>query len=69
MIANDGNIMEHAVAFDGTNGTQNGILLTQAIAERYDIVIDFSQFLPGDRIYLVNLLEHSEGQAPLARSA
>ena len=64
MIANDGNIMEHAVAFDGTNGTQNGILPTQAIAERYDIVIDFSQFLPGDRIYLVNLLEHSEGQAP-----
>ncbi len=64
MIANDGNIMEHAVAFDGTQGTQVGILPTQAIAERYDIVVDFSQFQPGDRLYMVNLLEHDNGKKP-----
>ena len=38
MIANDGNIMEHTVFFE------DGELPTQAIAERYDIIVDFSQF-------------------------
>jgi FtsP/CotA-like multicopper oxidase with cupredoxin domain len=64
MIANDGNIMEHAVAFDGTLGTQRGILPEQAIAERYDIVVDFSAFAPGSRLYFVNLLEHDDGKGP-----
>ncbi len=64
MIANDGNIMEHAVAFDGTLGTQRGILPTQGIAERYDIVVDFSAFQPGDRLYFVNVLEHEDGKGP-----
>ena len=64
MIANDGNIMEHAVAFDGTNGTTRGVLPAQAIAERWDIVVDFSQFQPGERIYLVNLLAHVTGEKP-----
>ncbi len=58
MIANDGNIMQHAIHFPG------GILPTQAIAERYDIIIDFSQFSPGDKLYLVNLLEHRDGKGP-----
>ncbi len=56
MIANDGNIMEHSVYFE------NGELPTQGIAERYDIIVDFSQFKPGDRIYMVNLLQHKDGQ-------
>ena len=64
MIANDGNIMEHTVAFDGSNGTQKGVLPTLGIAERYDIVVDFSQFEPGDKLYLVNLLEHRDGRGP-----
>jgi FtsP/CotA-like multicopper oxidase with cupredoxin domain len=64
MIANDGNIMEHAVAFDGTLGTELGVLPTQAIAERYDIIVDFSQFAPGTKLYLVNLLEHKNGKGP-----
>ncbi|MED5261473.1 MAG: multicopper oxidase domain-containing protein [Myxococcota bacterium] len=69
MIANDGNIMEHAVYFDGTKtvgGLTNrkGILPTQAIAERYDIVVDFAQFVPGTKLYLVNLLEHQNGRRP-----
>lgn len=77
MIANDGNIMEHAVPFDGSmdlNADGNvmdhfGILPTQAIAERYDIIVDFSNhnaagIQPGDKIYMVQLLEHTEGREP-----
>ena len=69
MIANDGNIMEHAVYFDGNTtvgGLTNrkGILPTQAIAERYDILVDFAQFVPGTKLYLVNLLEHRNGRRP-----
>ena len=58
MVANDGNLMEHAVHFP------NGELPEQGIAERYDIVVDFSQFAPGTRIYMVNLLEHEDGRGP-----
>ncbi|WP_222939766.1 multicopper oxidase domain-containing protein [Photobacterium sp. BZF1] len=58
MIANDGNIMEHSVLFE------KGELPTQAIAERYDIIIDFSQYAPGTKIYLVNLMEHNDGRQP-----
>ncbi len=72
MIANDGNILEHAVPFDGSLDLDgdgelqdhNGILPTQAIAERYDIVVDFSRYQPGDRLYMVNLLEHKNGKRP-----
>jgi len=64
MVCNDGNIMEHSVAFDGTLGTQAGILPMQGIAERYDIIIDFSKFRPGDKLYLVNLEEHKDGRKP-----
>jgi FtsP/CotA-like multicopper oxidase with cupredoxin domain len=64
MIANDGNILEHAVYFDGSNDTTKGELPTQGIAERYDIIIDFSQFEPGRKLYFVNLLEHRDGKGP-----
>ncbi len=66
LIANDGNLMEHAVAFDGTLGTQAGELPTQAIGERYDIVVDFSKngVKAGDKLYFVNLLEHKDGRRP-----
>lgn len=78
MIANDGNIMEHAINFDGTgqlsvndftnaNGDlvpRKGTLPTQSIAERYDIIVDFAQFQPGAKLYLVNILEHEDGARP-----
>ena len=69
MVANDGNIMEHAVHFNGkktVGGLKNrrGILPTQAIAERYDIVVDFAKFAPGTKLFLVNLLEHQNGRRP-----
>ena len=72
MIANDGNIMEHAVPFDGSidlDGDGNlaehhGILPTIGIAERYDIVVDFASqgIQPGDKLYFVNVLEHDDGK-------
>jgi FtsP/CotA-like multicopper oxidase with cupredoxin domain len=72
MVANDGNIMEHAVPFDGSvdlDGDANaaehkGLLPTIGIAERYDIVVDFASqgIEPGDKLYLVNVLEHQDGQ-------
>ncbi|MEQ1634605.1 MAG: multicopper oxidase domain-containing protein, partial [Planctomycetota bacterium] len=64
IVGNDGNIMEHAVACDGTLGTQVGTLPEQGIAERWDIIVDFSRFRPGERLYLVNLLEHKDGRRP-----
>jgi FtsP/CotA-like multicopper oxidase with cupredoxin domain len=57
MVANDGNIMEHTVYFE------NGELPTQGIAERYDIIVDFSNFNEGDKLYMVNLLQHKDGQS------
>ena len=72
MVANDGNILEHAVPFDGSIDLDgdgdlqehNGILPTHSIAERYDIVVDFSRYQPGDKLYMVNLLEHKTGKRP-----
>lgn len=66
MIANDGNIMEQSVAFDGTLGTQKGILPTQGIAERDDIIVDFAKngIKPGDKLYFVNTQEHTNGKLP-----
>ena len=63
MIANDGNIMQHSVPFN------NGILPTQSIAERYDIIVDFSRYAPGTKIYMVNLIEHRDGRGPLKDAA
>lgn len=72
MVANDGNILEHTVAFDGTkdldgNGNTDehkGSLPVQAIAERYDIVVDFAAhgIKPDDKLYFVNVLEHKNGK-------
>ncbi len=77
MIANDGNIMEHAVPFDGTLDLDKdgemldhkGQLPTQGIAERYDIIVDFNQhgIKTGDKLYFVNVLEHEGGQKPKGR--
>ena len=72
MIANDGNVMEHAVPhdgsmdldYDGDLSDHHGVLPTLSIAERYDIVVDFGAYKPGSKIYLVNLLEHTDGRGP-----
>ena len=58
MIGNDGNIMEHAVAFP--NGESQDLPL-QSVGERFDIVVDFKGYAPGTKFYLVNLAEHEDG--------
>jgi manganese oxidase len=55
-IANDGNLMPHPVVL-----TQ---LDEQGIAERYDIVIDFSKYPVGTKLWMVNLAEHENGKRP-----
>ena len=62
MIGNDGNILEHAVPFPNVQSPEG--LPSQSIAERYDIVVDFSGYAPGSKLYMVNLLEHSDGRGP-----
>jgi FtsP/CotA-like multicopper oxidase with cupredoxin domain len=61
MIANDGNLMEHAIAFP--NNESPDALPQQSIAERYDFIIDFNQPIVGN-VYLVNLQEHTQGRGP-----
>jgi manganese oxidase len=71
MVANDGNLLEHAVPFDGSmdldgdtdRQDHNAVLPTQAIAERYDIVVDFARhgLKAGDKLYFVNAMEHDTG--------
>jgi FtsP/CotA-like multicopper oxidase with cupredoxin domain len=57
-IANDGNLLPHPVTLTEMD--------EQGIAERYDIVIDFTQFKVNDKAYLVNLAEHQDGLKPAA---
>ncbi|KQV10023.1 copper oxidase [Pseudomonas sp. Root329] len=74
MIANDGNIMEHSVPFDGSmdldadgdKQNHNAILPTLGIAERFDIIVNFSKYgiKPGDKLFFVNLLVHEDGKGP-----
>ncbi len=53
-IANDGNLLPHPVTL---------LELDQlGIAERYDIVIDFSSYSIGDKLHFVNLAEHDDGR-------
>ncbi|MHB8763639.1 MAG: multicopper oxidase domain-containing protein [Deferrisomatales bacterium] len=74
MIANDGNIMGHAIPFDGVRDVFHdkkpdawkGQLPAQTVAERYDIVVDFSQFEPGTKLYFVNAMEHQNGRGSRA---
>ncbi|MFZ4603001.1 MAG: multicopper oxidase domain-containing protein [Caulobacterales bacterium] len=60
LIANDGNIMEHAVPFPNAESAD---LPTQSIAERLDVVVDFKG-LTGKKLYFVNTLEHNDGKGP-----
>lgn len=62
MIANDGNIMQHAIPFPNKQSLE--ALPEQAIGERYDIVVDFKGMAPGTKLYMVNILEHESGVGP-----
>jgi FtsP/CotA-like multicopper oxidase with cupredoxin domain len=54
LIANDGNLLPKRVT-----QTQADHL---GVAERYDIVIDFTQWNVNDAVWLVNLAEHNDGR-------
>ena len=55
-IANDGNLVVNPLTLTELD--------EQGIAERYDIVIDFSQFAVGESIYMVNRLQQTDGRKP-----
>jgi manganese oxidase len=55
-IANDGNLMPSPVLLTELD--------EQGIAERYDIVIDFSRYPIGAKVWMVNLAEHEDGKLP-----
>ncbi len=68
MVANDGNIMQHAVKFPNAASAEKAWPV-QSIAERYDMIIDFKGLdKPAtgtkNRIFLVNLQEHTTGIRP-----
>ena len=53
-IGNDGNLLPSPVVL--------GQLDQMGIAERYDVVIDFSRYDLGSRVWMVNLAEHQDGR-------
>jgi manganese oxidase len=55
-IGNDGNLLPSPVPLRRLD--------EQGIAERYDIVIDFSRYELGDKVWLVNVCEHDDGKGP-----
>jgi len=55
-IGNDGNLLPAPVVLTELD--------EQGIAERYDIVIDFSRYTLGSKVWLVNLCEHDDGKGP-----
>ncbi|MFL5400610.1 MAG: multicopper oxidase family protein [Myxococcales bacterium] len=55
-IGNDGNLLPTPVVLTELD--------EQGIGERYDIVIDFSRYPVGAKVWMVNLAEHEDGRAP-----
>ena len=55
-IANDGNLMVRAM--------QSELLDPQGTAERFDIIVDFSRFQPGQTVQMINRMEHDDGRGP-----
>ena len=60
-IGNDGNLLPQPVVLTQTD--------EQGIAERFDIVIDFSRYTPtptnpSPKVWMVNLCEHEDGKGP-----
>jgi manganese oxidase len=53
-IGNDGNLLPQPVVLTELD--------EMGIAERYDIVIDFSRYSNGSKVHLVNLAEHQDGR-------
>lgn len=61
-ICNDGNLFVNPLT--PLNAAGQPSLDQQGTAERYDIIVDFSQFRIGDVAYLVNTLLQTDGRKP-----
>ena len=57
-IGNDGNLLPAPV---------KTTKLRLGVAERGDVVVDFSKYRLGDKLYIVNKLEHLDGRGPTGR--
>ena len=55
-IANDGNLLPAPVPLTRLD--------LQSTAERFDIVIDFSRYGVGTKVWMVNVAEHEDGRGP-----
>jgi len=55
VIANDGNLLPRAVSL--TN-------FKHAVGERFDIIVDFSQFKTGTELFITNRAEQTNGRGP-----
>jgi FtsP/CotA-like multicopper oxidase with cupredoxin domain len=58
VVTSDGNFLEAPVEQES---------VTLAVAERHDVIIDFSRYKPGDQVVLLNRLEQTEGRGPTGR--
>ena len=56
VISNDGNLLKNPVQ------TTTGLMI--AVAERMDVIVDFSSFAAGSIIHLENRLEQCDGAGP-----
>ena len=60
VIANDGNLLPAPLTVEN---------FTITTAERFDIVVDFSKFAPGSKIYFENRLVQVDGRTPTGKQA
>jgi FtsP/CotA-like multicopper oxidase with cupredoxin domain len=42
-------------------------VVTCGVAERHDVIIDFSKYLAGDKVYLLNRAEQTDGRGPTGK--
>jgi FtsP/CotA-like multicopper oxidase with cupredoxin domain len=57
-ISNDGNLMSAPVARS---------FVTCGVAERHDVIIDFSKYSAGTKVYLLNRAEQTNGRGPTGK--
>ena len=57
-ISNDGNLLSAPVLRS---------VVTLGVAERHDVIIDFSKYAVGDKIYLMNRAEQTDGRGPTGK--
>jgi FtsP/CotA-like multicopper oxidase with cupredoxin domain len=57
-IANDGNLLAAPIARS---------IVTCGVAERQDVIVDFSKYRFGDKVYLMNRAEQDDGRGPTGK--